>query len=129
MVSNIIYYYSSMNPKKALIYLSIIAALLIIGVDLYFFINNTGWIKLGGEDSNVIITNPQTDLDSIIEKKKDNQALSPEEEEILSEAIKERAVKRVNEIQKAAKGRSFTQEELDFIYDPSVKIKNDLGIK
>jgi len=117
-----------MNPKKIIIYLSILAALIIIGVDLYFFINNAGWENLGGKVSEEKIASPPADLNSIIEKKKNNQPLLPEEEEILNAAIEQRVGTRISEIQKAAKGRPYTQEELDFIYDPELKIKNDLGI-
>ncbi|MFA6171252.1 MAG: hypothetical protein WCW77_04065 [Patescibacteria group bacterium] len=120
-----------MDPKKAIVYLSIIAALMIIGADLYFFIDKTRWTNPEAKAPNTMekAVSPRADSNGIIEKKKNNQALTSKEEEILNAAIEEKIRKRLDEIRVAASGRNYTQEEMDFIYDPSVKIKNELGIR
>ncbi|MFA6171255.1 MAG: hypothetical protein WCW77_04080 [Patescibacteria group bacterium] len=119
-----------MNSKKDIISFSIIAVLLVVGVASYFLFTNAGWMnsspwdKAQNENTSIL----PADLIGIIEKKKNNEPLSPEEENVLDEVIKEKVKKRVGEIQKAAEGRSYTQEELNFIYNPSVIVKNELGI-
>ena len=72
------------------------------------------------------------DISSVIKKKNDGKTVSQEEEKVFNEAVQRTADKKIEEIetQKTQEGRSrYTQEELDFIANPSQSVETEMGVE
>ena len=128
--------FNFVSPKKALIILSIAAAIILsVFLGYYFFSGkNSPWSDSRAPESGTgkspdKIQPEKKDLDEIIEKSNSGQPLTEEEESVLNEAINEKAAEKTGAVQEAAKDRSYTQEEVDTILNPGIEAMEDLGIK
>ncbi|MFA6106945.1 MAG: hypothetical protein WC745_04745 [Patescibacteria group bacterium] len=126
--------FNFVSPKKALIILSIIAAIILSAFLAYYFFSGINNSKSGSKlPGTGAVTPPaavpsEKDLNKIIEKKNSNLPLTEEESTALNRAISEKAQEKVGEIQKAAEERSYNQNEVDIIANPDKAAKEDLGV-
>jgi hypothetical protein len=67
-------------------------------------------------------------LNSVIEKKKARQQLTPEEQAILDKIIADKTKQKAQQLKQEASSRSYTQDELNYIANPKKNIENELGI-
>ena len=122
-----------MYPKTALKILGI----MIVCIAIFFgfiFIKQKLDLKLT-EDSKLLETDNQkyiNIIDDIVEKKNRGEELGEEEQRQLEEITKqklEEEYQKINEKREEENREEYTQEELDFIFNPQKTTEEELGIE